>query len=124
EPTTGSGTYDCVGLYGATCGTPIPKWRHKFRTIWSAPWNFDLVATWRHMDSVKLDATSGNPLLSGAFSTIAGSELGTRDYLDLSVTWNVWKNATLRFGVNNVFDRDPPLCDSGTACAPPFGNGN
>lgn len=124
EPTTGSGTYDCVGLFGATCGTPIPKWRHKFRTIWSAPWNFDLSLTWRHLDSVKVDTTSGNPLLSGSFSTIAGSTLGDRDYMDIAVTWNVWKNTTLRFGINNIFDRDPPLCDSGTVCGPPFGNGN
>jgi len=124
EPVSGYGTYDCVGLYGATCGTPIPQWRHKLRGIWSAPWNFDLAVTWRHMDSVKVDASDSNPLLAGAFSTIAGAELGARDYMDIALTWNVWKNTTLRFGVNNVFDRDPPLCDSGTVCGPPFGNGN
>ena len=24
-------TYDCAGLFGTTCGTPTPKWRHQFR---------------------------------------------------------------------------------------------
>ena len=57
-------------------------------------------------------------------SSNAGSSLGDRDYMDIAVTWNFWKKWTFRAGINNVFDRDPPLCDSGTACAPPFGNGN
>lgn len=124
EPVSGYGTYDCVGLYGSTCGTPIPKWRHKVRAIWSSPWHLDLALTWRHMDKTKQDSTSANPLLAGAFSTIAGSQFGTRDYLDVAVTWNLWKKWALRAGVNNVFDRDPPLCDSATVCNPPFGNGN
>jgi outer membrane receptor protein involved in Fe transport len=123
EPLPGFGSYDCAGYYGATCGTPTPQWRHKLRAIWSAPWNFDLAVTWRHMDSVKLDASSSAALLTAPFAPITET-LGARDYLDLSLTWNVWKRVALRFGVNNVFDRDPPVCDSTSVCGPPFGNGN
>ncbi len=29
EPIPGLGEYDCAGFFGATCGTPLPEWRHK-----------------------------------------------------------------------------------------------
>jgi outer membrane receptor protein involved in Fe transport len=123
EPLPGFGSYDCAGFYGATCGTPTPQWRHKFRTVWSSPWNFDLAATWRHMNSVDLDASSSDALLTAPFAPITQT-LGARDYLDLALTWNVWKRVSFRIGVNNLFDRDPPTCDSTSVCGPPFGNGN
>ena len=37
EPVPGLGSYDCAGLFGATCGTPLPEWRHKFRVLWTTP---------------------------------------------------------------------------------------
>jgi outer membrane receptor protein involved in Fe transport len=126
EPIPGLGSYDCAGLYGATCGTPIPQWRHKLRFVWSSPYALDAAVTWRHMDSVSLDTDSSNPLLNGPFigTRPKGEELGARDYMDIAFTWNFWKQASLRFGVNNVFDRDPPLCDGTNVCGPAFGNGN
>ena len=39
EPLQGASKYDCVGLYGTVCGTPIPEWRHKVRANWTTPWN-------------------------------------------------------------------------------------
>jgi len=123
EPLPGLGSYDCAGFFGPTCGTPLAKWRHKLRTVWSSPRNVDLAVTWRHMDKVTVDLASSNPLLSGPHDQI-GSVLGARDYMDVAVTWNVWKNVAFRFGVNNVFDRDPPICDSTSICGAPFGNGD
>jgi outer membrane receptor protein involved in Fe transport len=122
EPVPGLGDYDCAGLYGATCLTPTPKWRHKFRTTWSTPWNVDASLTWRHLDSVDIDSSSGNPLLAGAFPAVI-HELGARDYIDLAASWAVTKNFTLWGGVNNVFDKDPPITDS-TIAGPASGNGN
>src|SRR5258706_1879770 len=89
EPLPGLGSYDCVGYYGATCGTPIPKWRHKLRGIWTAPWNFDVAVTWRHMDKVKVDSSSSNALLAAGFDSV-GSVLAERDYMDISASWDVW----------------------------------
>jgi outer membrane receptor protein involved in Fe transport len=106
-----------------TCGTPIPKWRHKLRAVWTTPWLFDIAATWRHLDSVKIDSSSGNPLLAGAFAPIT-AELAKRDYFDISGSWNLTKKITLRAGVNNVFDKDPPISDSTGVVGAPFGNGN
>jgi outer membrane receptor protein involved in Fe transport len=36
----------------------------------------------------------------------------------------VTKQVTLRAGVNNLFDKDPPISDSTGVVGPPFGNGN
>jgi iron complex outermembrane recepter protein len=121
-PVPGLGEYDCKGLFGSTCGIPLPEWRHKFRTTWMTPWNVDLAVTWRHLDSVKIDSSSGNPLLSGAFDAVNG-ELSAREYIDLAASWNATKQFTIYAGVNNLFDKDPPIISSSIA-GPPFGNGN
>jgi outer membrane receptor protein involved in Fe transport len=128
EPVPGLGTYDCVGLFGPTCvnttfaNAPFPKWRHKFTTIWNTPWNVNIALGWRHIDEVTLDAAESNPLLAGDFSEV-DRVLGQRDYFDLAAQWNIDKNWTIRGGVNNIFDRDPPIVTS-TFAGPPSGSGN
>jgi iron complex outermembrane recepter protein len=119
---TGLGAYDCKGLFGATCGTPAPEWRHKARATWMTPWNTDLSVTWRHFDKVKIDSSSSDPQLAGSFDAVNG-EMSSRDYLDLAASWNATKQITVWGGVNNVFDKDPPIISSSIA-GPPFGNGN
>ena len=44
----------------------------------------------------------------------------------MSGSWTLTDYFTLRGGVNNVFDTDPPLIDSTNIgiASPPFGNGN
>jgi outer membrane receptor protein involved in Fe transport len=120
ESVPGTGVYDCAGLFGTTCGTPAPRWRHKLRTTWTTPWKLDLAFTWRHLDAVKLEATSSNPILAGPSAAI-DRELGARDYFDVVGVWEFRKNMAFQFGVNNLFDRDPPI--SG-AVSGSFGNGN
>ena len=120
EPIPGLGEYDCVGLYGTACGTPNPEWRHKLRVTWGTPWNLDVAVTWRHFGEVLFSRTSSNPLLAGAVNP-ADREFGARDYLDLAASWAFSKHITIRGGVNNVFDRDPPISAQVGAGA---GNGN
>ena len=45
---------------------------------------------------------------------------------DLSANFVVHDNLSFRVGVNNIFDKDPPIVDSNSfgISAPPFGNGN
>ncbi len=120
EPIPGLGDYDCKGLYGPTCGTPLPEWRHKLRAVWSTPWQLDVALTWRHIGSVDLDRTSSNAQLSGAYQA-ADKTLGARDYIDIFASWKVTKQLSLAGGINNLFDKDPPI--SGLVGAG-FGNGN
>ena len=123
EPIKGLGKADCVGFYGPTCGTPIPEWRHKIRATWTTPWNVDLAATWRHIDAVQLETTSGNPVISGLVDE-TDRRIDKRDYLDLAASWAIDKSLTIRAGVNNVFDKDPPIVSSIIADPAIFGNGN
>jgi iron complex outermembrane receptor protein len=122
EPIPGLGDYDCNGLHGATCGIPQPEWRHKLRVGWSTPWSLDLALTWRHISKVEVDLSSSNPILTGSFFPI-DKELGARDYIDIAGSWAFSKRLTIRAGINNVFDRDPPLVSVPSQAAV-FGNGN
>jgi outer membrane receptor protein involved in Fe transport len=119
EDAPGLGVYDCAGFYGATCGTPLPQWRHSLRTTWRSPWNVDLSLNWRHIDSVDIDTSSSNPLLSGNFSPIVKT-LEAVDYFDIGASYKATKNITLSAAVNNVLDQDPPIRTQGTG----FTNGN
>ncbi len=127
EPINGGGGFDCAGFFGSQCGfassSPLPKWRHKVRATWSTPWNADFALTWRHIDKVKNELTSADAALSGAVSPM-DSELASRNYFDLAASWTINKIFVLRGGVNNIFDKDPPIVTNGTAGPSIFGNGN
>jgi len=111
---------DCAGVYGPTCGTPTPKWRHKMRITWTTPWDLALSLDWRHMASVKLDTE-----FSGVTDPI-DSHIASYDYFDLSANYTLHTGIELRAGVDNIFDKSPPVLDSNTypVSGPPFGNGN
>jgi iron complex outermembrane recepter protein len=120
EPVKGGGSYSCVGLYGTTCGTPSPEWRHKARLSWGTPWDVDFSLTWRFFGKVSIDTGSSNPLLNGPTNEV-DRNLGARNYFDLAAAWQVTKALSLSGGINNVLDKDPPI----TGNAPTgFGNGN
>ncbi len=128
EPVKGLGTYDCAGLFGPTCSGVYPAWRHKWQAVWNSPWNVNAAFTWRYVSSVKVDFSSTDPQLAGDYAP-SDNHLASQSYFDLALQWNVDKNFTIRGGINNIFDRDPPLVSS-TAGAypaiagPALGNGN
>ena len=105
-----------------------PAWRHKWQAVWNTPWNVNAALTWRYVSSVKVDFSSSNPQLAGDYAP-SDNHLASQSYFDLALQWNVDKNFTIRGGVNNMFDRDPPVVSS-TAGAfpaisgPALGNGN
>jgi outer membrane receptor protein involved in Fe transport len=121
-------TYDCAGLYGAICGVPAPQWRHKLDATWSTPWaGIDVTVSWRYFDAVSLDGEDSNEFLSflgtanGPLPTDA--ELASRSYIDLTAAMTLADKYTLRVGVNNLFDKDPPLNGSSSCPTGPC-NGN
>jgi iron complex outermembrane receptor protein len=121
EEIKGEGSYDCVGLYGPNkCGSPNPEWRHKARLTWTSPWAFDVAMTWRYMSEVVLQTTSSNPLLSGTVNSVDRT-LAAQNYIDLGASWNATKQLTISGGINNLFDRDPPITSQ---LATGGGNGN
>ena len=127
EPLPGASKYDCAGLYGTVCGTPVPDWRHKLRASWTTPWNMDLALTWRYIAAVDDDRTSSDPNLAADIIE-TDKHLGSRSYFDLTGSYTfsevgVFSNITGRLGINNILDKDPPLLGQDT-CPAVFCNGN
>jgi iron complex outermembrane recepter protein len=124
QPITGLGTYDCVGLYGVKCGTPTPKWRHKFQASWNTPWSVNATLSWRYIAGTKIDVNDPNPFLNGGFNDVIDAKIPDVSYFDLSLQWKVKTGLVLRGGINNLFDKDPPRGDSTNTGAFGGGNGN
>jgi len=124
------GKYECRGFYGATCGTPSPKWRHKLRVGFTLPDGVGISGQWRYFGSVKNDLLSSDPDMPGAPNSVApaptrpgDARLKAKSFFDLALTARIADKLNLRLGANNIFDTEPPVA-SGNAVAPPFGNGN
>ena len=129
QPVSGGGAYNCVGLFGTECGEPQPRVKTEFRSTWVAPFNLTVSANWRYLGSSKADFLSSNPLLNGGGAPLAyeDTKIERYNYLDLTVTYKIRDNTTLRAGVINVFDKDPPLVDAnayGFSGPGNFGNAN
>jgi iron complex outermembrane receptor protein len=123
EPYPGSGTYNCAGYFGATCGNPLPKWKHVLTATWETPiQSLDVSARWRHFGNTEIDAASPAPLLAGSFQKNT-QWTGSRDYLDMNASYMLAHGILVMVGCNNVLDKDPPVLAS-LSLPPPFFNGN
>lgn len=115
---TGADIFDCAGFYGGRCQNNFgsganPEYRHKAGVTWTnVDGGLSVTGTWRYYDEVTLDGSDG---------TGRNGKLDKQNYFDLSARYNVLENTTLRAGVNNILDEDPPL-SSVVGTAP--GNGN
>ncbi len=118
-------SYDCAGYYGNTCNNPLPRWRSVFSTDWITPWSgLDVNLRWRYIGPTLVDALSQSVGLAAPGSVYPGySHIPSYSYLDLSAAATVTSNVTLRVGVNNLLDKDPPITLSGN-CVTGACNGN
>ena len=107
---SGAPTVDCNGNWGATCGFPTPDIRNNLRATWLTPWGLRPSVMWRYISSVEdLNSTQ--------------VDLGARHYFDLAAIWHYNDYTSIRVGVNNLFDKAPPI--AGGAAGPSIaGNGN
>jgi len=118
--------YDCAGYFGSTCSSttsPTPKWRHKLRVSYDTPiQGFSAGLQWRYLSAITQDVNSPNPLLH----TPGGPPpVGIPNYMyfDLTASYVVNKNISVRVGANNVLDKDPPLTST-AYFSTAFENGN
>jgi outer membrane receptor protein involved in Fe transport len=125
QPLPGGPSYDCAGLYGTVCAGPngegpAPVWRHKLRVTWTTPFSYgdwvkslSFSAQWRYYSKVKLDAFDSNPQLNTpGLQYETDRVLSSRNYIDLTANFTIHNNLNMRVGVNNVFDKDPPILGS------------
>src|SRR5205085_1692149 len=113
QPIAGGPHYDCAGLFGLTCQTVNPRWRHNMRATWEMPWNVDASLNWRFIGKVGNDNNDPQPQLhlvayQGSFDQDL-QQIPNISYVDLSFGYRGWKGVDVRGGVNNLFDRNPPL---------------
>jgi outer membrane receptor protein involved in Fe transport len=111
-PTPGAHTYDCAGLFGPTCQTVNPKWRHTLRASWQSPWDVLVSAQWRYIGKVDLETNTSDPTLTNGAHDTFDARLRAVSYLDLSAIWNVHTGFQVRAGINNIFDKDPQVLNS------------
>jgi len=104
-PQPGGESYDCAGLFGATCQTVNPEWRHSLRTTWELPQDLSVSLTWRFLGGTKQDDDA--PIFRATLPDVS--------YLDLSGSWDVSKHLQVRGGINNILDKDPPIVPSDIA---------
>ena len=108
----GDPAYDCAGLFGPQCQTLNPRWRHTMRVNWTTPWDVLFSVAWRYIGEVKLETDTNEPTIGTGANNAFNHTLPERSYVDLSAIWTINDNFTLRAGVNNVFDQDPPLVNN------------
>jgi iron complex outermembrane recepter protein len=119
----GTQSYNCAGYYGNTCGVPDPKWKHVFTINYDTPiQGLGFGARWRYVGKVLQDSNSPNPLLNGGVLP-PWTRLPNMTYIDLTASYVVNKTISLRAGVNNVLDKDPPIIST-DYFNPPFANNN
>jgi iron complex outermembrane receptor protein len=109
QPLTNGPTYDCVGYFGSICGASDPSWRHVLNMTWSTPWDAaDIGLRWRYLGSASSEQTSSNPQLAGNALPLT-SHIPAYNYLDLQGSFALGKIVRVQIGVNNIFDKDPPI---------------
>lgn len=97
-------TFDDVGVY-------YPKWRHTFNTTYDSNSWWAVTARWRYYGTMDIESE---------IDALAEDELGSPfNYLDLNASFRFMQTHDVIVGVNNVFDKAPPLLGGAES-----GNGN
>jgi len=112
-----SPSFDCAGRFGPSCEPATPTWRHRLAVDWDTPVaGLSTGFTWRFFgksSNSRLDPHNpdyaGDALVASAVPPDA--EVPTISYLDLRASYT-WNKVTVRAGVNNVLDKDPPSLDT------------
>lgn len=102
----GAAVTDCNGVWGGSCftGEPNPKYAHTASLTWDTKHDVSVTTTWRYTGKV---TSQGNEVPVGGIGNVFGDE----NYFDLFTSWEAHEMLTLNFGVNNLFDNDPPISD-------------
>jgi iron complex outermembrane recepter protein len=123
QPITNGPDYNCAGFYGLICGNPIPEFRFNTKVKFTTADSIGFTVGWRYFSSVKVDGLNPkNPPGGNAPTGNIDEKIKAFNYFDLLFSLPIKDTATLRIGVNNIFDKNPPLVSQANLGG--FGNGN
>ena len=96
---------DCAGLVGNICARPVHEWRFVQTTGWSTgPWSAQL--RWQYLSEVKQDAI----VIRGVDpSNFGRPSIDAEHYFDLTGGYAFSETLSLRAGITNLFDTEPPI---------------
>jgi len=119
EQTTLPGTpsFNCVGFFAADCTNPNFEYRHNASLSWQTPWKLRTTGVWRYTSSVDQVGSVDNGFGGTGNVTSLIDEGGVEiddaieatNYFDVAAFYDIFDNVTLRAGVNNVLDKNPPI---------------
>ncbi|WP_260928960.1 TonB-dependent receptor domain-containing protein [Novosphingobium sp. 9] len=104
--------YNCAGYYGGSCGQLIPKWSHTLRTTYTTDDKFFSASlNWRFIGPLTNVTNSGKTSLGWSEATERTTyyHIPAYNYFDLALAFRVTEKYSLRFSVNNLFDKAPPI---------------
>jgi iron complex outermembrane recepter protein len=102
-------TYDCAGRINTSCQTP--EWRHVASARYSmGDWTVN--ARWRLVGSMSYIGTDDQPLTTDTLLVGNDNRVGSYSYFDLSGSMRFGEHYEVTLGVNNIFDKEPPLVGS------------
>jgi len=104
-PLPGGGSYDCAGLFGTTCQTVSPRWRHNLRTTWQTPGGTSTChspggssARWATTITIPTPCSRCRVQRRVDFAV---PQVPNINYLDLHVAWHATKSLDVR-GVSTI----------------------
>ena len=112
QPLPTEAEFNCAGFFGDSCGNPNFSYRHNLQASWNTPWNVRANVLWRYFSGVSEVDSIANGVITTrdqAGDTVISSQLDSNSYVDVAMFYDLFDNVTLRAGVNNVFDNDPPI---------------
>lgn len=104
---------DCVGVFGTNCGNgpqggPLPETRWVQRTSWMYN-DFTVSLLWRHLSGIESALSPCPPGEDEGCIFPTFKKIDSYDYFDLYGSWQFMEQASVSFGISNLFEKDPPV---------------
>jgi outer membrane receptor protein involved in Fe transport len=105
QPASFLDEYDCAGLVGNTCLRPTPEWNLIGTVQWTmGPGTVQLL--WHYIDSITQDTVAFGDAPASDFAV---PTIPSQSFFDLTGAYDFNDTWTLRAGISNLLDRDPPI---------------
>jgi outer membrane receptor protein involved in Fe transport len=97
--------FSCEGLGGATCVRPSPELTFLQTTQWTqGPVSVQLI--WQFIDEVTQDSVAFGSRDASEFAVVT---IDSQNYFDLAGTYEINDTWSVRAGIQNLLDEDPPI---------------